>query len=172
MPRHTQQNPNSSQTSINHNSITINLHKGEEKVFSLEHIHGVMQTTQDSYASCGNFADTIDVPYPFKCFDAAIHVHANTHRLPASASDCWWGADYHSFDSPNASRIFALGASNVCLVGENPTCSVQRCRDARANGHTTTFMYDNGCTAVHSLYIYMCTCIMSSPRSAPNIFHR
>ena len=27
-------------------------------------------------------------------------------------------------DSPNTSRRFALGASNVCLVRENPTCSV------------------------------------------------
>ena len=27
-------------------------------------------------------------------------------------------------ESPNTSRRFALGASNVCLVGENPTCSV------------------------------------------------
>ena len=26
--------------------------------------------------------------------------------------------------APNISRRFALGASNVCLVGENPTCSV------------------------------------------------
>ena len=29
-----------------------------------------------------------------------------------------------SCDSPNTSRRFVLGASNVCLVGENPTCSV------------------------------------------------
>ena len=29
-----------------------------------------------------------------------------------------------SCDSPNTSRRFALGASDVCLVGENPTCSV------------------------------------------------
>ena len=31
--------------------------------------------------------------------------------------------EYTSCDSPNTSRRFALGASNVCLVGENPTCS-------------------------------------------------
>ena len=29
-----------------------------------------------------------------------------------------------SCDTPNASRRFALGASDVCLVGEKPTCSV------------------------------------------------
>ena len=30
-----------------------------------------------------------------------------------------------SCDSPNTSRRFALGASNICLVGENPASSVQ-----------------------------------------------
>ena len=38
---------------------------------------------------------------------------------------------------------FALGTSNVCLVGENPTCSLSRhCRDEKVNGHTTTAMHD------------------------------
>ena len=43
-------------------------------------------------------------------------------------------------DSPNSSRPFALGASNVCLVGENPTCSVPALygRDARVYGHPIT----------------------------------
>ena len=29
-----------------------------------------------------------------------------------------------SCDSPDTSQCFALGARNVCLVGENPTCTV------------------------------------------------
>ena len=33
-------------------------------------------------------------------------------------------AVHSSCDSPSTSRRFALGASNVCLVGEKPTCSV------------------------------------------------
>ena len=33
-------------------------------------------------------------------------------------------AAHSSCDSPDTSRRFALFASNVCLVGENPTCSV------------------------------------------------
>ena len=39
-------------------------------------------------------------------------------------SGSWKDAVYSSCDSPNISRRFALGASNVCLVGDNPTCSV------------------------------------------------
>ena len=39
-------------------------------------------------------------------------------------SGSWKNAVHPSFDSPNTSRRFALGASNVSLVGENPTCSV------------------------------------------------
>ena len=38
-------------------------------------------------------------------------------------------------------RRVALGASNVCPVGKNPTCSVRHSRDARVYGHTTTAMY-------------------------------
>ena len=34
------------------------------------------------------------------------------------------GCSSPSCDSPNTSRRFELGASNVCLVGENPACSV------------------------------------------------
>ena len=36
----------------------------------------------------------------------------------------WKYAVRPSWDSPNTSRRFALGACNVWLVGENPTCSV------------------------------------------------
>ena len=48
---------------------------------------------------------------------------------PASAgvrltSGSWMDAVQLSLDSPKTSRRFALGARNVCLVGENPTCSV------------------------------------------------
>ena len=39
-------------------------------------------------------------------------------------SGSWKDSVHPSCDSPNTSRRFALGASNVCLVGENPTCSV------------------------------------------------
>ena len=44
---------------------------------------------------------------------------------------------------PTTSRRFALGASNACLVGKNPMCSVPACRDARVNGHTTTAIHGN-----------------------------
>ena len=36
----------------------------------------------------------------------------------------WKDAVHPSCDSPNTSRRFALGASNVCLVDKKPTCSV------------------------------------------------
>ena len=40
-------------------------------------------------------------------------------------SGSYWKDGVHpSCDSSNTSRRFALGASNVCLLGENPTCSV------------------------------------------------
>ena len=50
-------------------------------------------------------------------------------------------AAHSSFDTPNTSQSFALGSSNVCLVGERPTCSVlalQGCKDLwkyTTNGH-------------------------------------
>ena len=44
---------------------------------------------------------------------------------PYLTSGSWKDAVRHpSRDSPNTSRRFALVASNVCLAGENPTCSV------------------------------------------------
>ena len=54
-----------------------------------------------------------------------------------------------SRDSPNTSpRRFALGASNVCLVGENRRHSPSRhCRDARVYGLTTTAMHDTSTPA-------------------------
>ena len=36
----------------------------------------------------------------------------------------WKDAAHSSHDSPNTSRRFALGARDVCVVGENPTYSV------------------------------------------------
>ena len=51
---------------------------------------------------------------------------------------------HSSCDSPNTSRRrFALCATSVCLVGENPTCSVPASisRDARVYDHTTTAMH-------------------------------
>ena len=39
-------------------------------------------------------------------------------------SSSWKDAVHPSCDSPNTSRRFSLGASNVCLVGDNPTCSI------------------------------------------------
>ena len=45
-------------------------------------------------------------------------------------------------DSPSTSRRFALGSRDVCLVGENPTCSMPACRDARVYGLETTDMLE------------------------------
>ena len=42
-------------------------------------------------------------------------------RLTTSS---WYDAAHPSCDSPKTSRRLALGASNACLVGENPTSSV------------------------------------------------
>ena len=57
-------------------------------------------------------------------------------------NDSWKDAVHPSCDSPNTSRRFALGASNVCLVVENPTgFSCRHSRDARVYGHTTTAMH-------------------------------
>ena len=39
-------------------------------------------------------------------------------------SGSWKDAMHPSCDSPNTSRRFALGASNVCVDGSKPTCSV------------------------------------------------
>ena len=50
--------------------------------------------------------------------EAVIRMHV---RL---TSGSWKDAVHPSCDSPNTSQRFALGASNVCLVAENPTCSV------------------------------------------------
>ena len=50
--------------------------------------------------------------------------------------------------SPNSSRRFVLGASNVCLVGENPTCSVSIVGIQGVYGGTTTAMHDR--TTPHS----------------------
>ena len=49
----------------------------------------------------------------------------------------------HIYDSSNTSRRFALGASNVCLVGENPTCSVLALQGWEGLWlYTTTAMHD------------------------------
>ena len=61
------------------------------------------------------------------------------------------------------SRRFALGASNACLVGENPTCSGRRCRDARVYGHTTTARHD---------IEYMPSIEYTPPPSFPDLFRR
>ena len=44
--------------------------------------------------------------------------------MPKSVSRAVLGNMQFTLDSPNTSRCFALGASNVCLVGQNPTCAV------------------------------------------------
>ena len=48
-----------------------------------------------------------------------------------------------SCHSPNTSQRFALGASNVCLVGENRRAPSRYCTGARVYGHTPTAMHDN-----------------------------
>ena len=57
-------------------------------------------------------------------------------------SGSWKGTVYPSSDSPNTSRCFAIGASNVCLwlvkIRRAPS---RHNRDARAYGHTTTGMH-------------------------------
>ena len=54
-------------------------------------------------------------------------------------------SSHPSCDSPNTSRRFALGASNVCLVGENPTFSVPVLYEGVRGSlvvHTTAAMHD------------------------------
>ena len=48
-----------------------------------------------------------------------------------------------SCDSPNTSRRIALGASDVCLDGENRHAPSRHCGDARVYGHTTTAVHDD-----------------------------
>ena len=54
------------------------------------------------------------------------------------------GAD-PSCDSPNSSRRFALGTSDVFLAWSVKTrrAPSRHCRDARVYGHTTTAIHDN-----------------------------
>ena len=50
--------------------------------------------------------------------------HTAPVLYPPPSPPPWKNAVYLSCDSPNTSRRFVLGASNACVVGENPTCSV------------------------------------------------
>ena len=54
-------------------------------------------------------------------------------------SGSWKDAVYPSRDTPNTSRRFAHGASNVCLVGATRRAPCRPVRDAR--GHTATAMH-------------------------------
>ena len=56
-----------------------------------------------------------------ECMNKYMNGHMGERTL---TSGSWKGAVHPSCDSPNNSRSFALGASNACLAGENPTCSV------------------------------------------------
>ena len=69
---------------------------------------------------CGDVGGVGDkvMSCPSRMFRVSTRVLVTVARL-AKTLDC--PADR---DSPNTSRGFALGASDVCLVGENPTCSV------------------------------------------------
>ena len=74
----------------------------------------------------------------------AIHsTLPSIYRKVRLTSGSLWDAAHPSHDSPNISRRFALRATDVCLFGENPTCSSRHCRDARVYGDTTTAMHDN-----------------------------
>ena len=53
-------------------------------------------------------------------FDSVIHMQES----PAPKRSFVGCSSRPSCDSPNTSRRLALGASDVCLVSENPTCSV------------------------------------------------
>ena len=61
-----------------------------------------------------------------RCVGAVIHKHENRHKVPKSVLRAVFGrsGSHPSCDSSNTSRRLALVASNVCLLGENPTCSV------------------------------------------------
>ena len=59
-------------------------------------------------------------------FDAVIHTQESTHQVPKSASQAVLTKTQLALYASRrtTSRRFALGVSNVCLIGENPTCSV------------------------------------------------
>ena len=61
-----------------------------------------------------------------------------------STNSSQYDAAHPLCDSPNTLRRFALGASNICLIGEGPTCSVPALLDERVYeyGHTITAVYD------------------------------
>ena len=52
-------------------------------------------------------------------FDAVIHMQESPPQMRFLV-----GCSSPLYDSPNTSRHFALSASDICLVGEHPTCSV------------------------------------------------
>ena len=72
---------------------------------------------------------------------------AAAEARPASGS--LWHAVHPSFDSPNTSRRFALGASDVCLARESPTCSVSALWNATVYGHSTTAMHGRSTVPPH-----------------------
>ena len=51
-------------------------------------------------------------------------------------------AVHPSCASTITSRLFVLGARDVCLVGENPTCVVSVLEGLDGYGHATTAMYE------------------------------
>ena len=55
---------------------------------------------------------------------SSISMKVGTRCRSSSSSGSRKDAVHPSRGSPNTSWRFTLGASNVCLVGENPTCSV------------------------------------------------
>ena len=68
----------------------------------------------------------------FNSFDAVIHMQ---ERFLLGCISPFMP----SCDSPNTSQRFALGEGDVCLVGQNPTCSVpalQGCEGLRSYDHS------------------------------------
>ena len=62
-----------------------------------------------------------------KPFEAVKHMQESTHKVRKVASQVVLSRvqlTHPSRDSPNTSPRFALDARDVCLVGENSTCSV------------------------------------------------
>ena len=93
-------------------------------------------------------------------FDSVIHMQESPpHKrcLVGFRSPC---------HSPNNSRRFALGASDVFLVKTRRAPS-RHCRDARVYGHTTTAMHDmstpprNACACLQQPFCFVYFCYRS-----------
>ena len=83
------------------------------RVFMAKHPRGSLNTITPSLSLEGATRES-------KSIHSTLSSICKKVRLPSGS---WWDAAI-SCDSPNTSRRLALGCSDVCLVGENPTHSV------------------------------------------------